>query len=81
MFHPASTLKDNVQQFPTFAEAQKILADLNQILKKTTFHPGLPAILIVIFWFATNVLIMTTAPFTFAPILFLGLPLSECRLV
>ena len=74
MFHPPPTLKDNVQQFLTLAEAQKILADLNQIFDKTTFHPGLPLLLIVIFWFATHVLLMAT--FTFAPVSLLGLPLS-----
>ena len=72
MFHPTSTLKDNVQQFLTLAEAQQILDDLNQILDKTAFHPGLP--LIVIFWFATHVLLMAT--FTFVPVSLLGLPLS-----
>ena len=74
MFLPPSTLKDNVQQFLTLAEAQKILADLNQIFDKTTFHSGLPLLLIVIFWFATHVLLMAT--FTFVPVSLLGLPLS-----
>ena len=39
MFHPPGGLNDNVQQFLTLAEAQKILADLNKILHKTAFNP------------------------------------------
>jgi len=39
MFHPPGSLNDNVQQFLMLAEAQKILADLNQILHKTAFNP------------------------------------------
>ena len=39
MFHPPASLNDNVQHFLTLSEAQKILADLNQILHKTAFNP------------------------------------------
>jgi len=39
MFHPPGGLNDNVQQFLTLAEAQKILADLNKILHNTAFNP------------------------------------------
>ena len=39
MFHPPASLNDSVQQFLMLAEAQKILADLNQILHKTAFNP------------------------------------------
>ena len=39
MFHPPGSLNDNVQQFLMLAEAQKVLADLNQILHKTAFNP------------------------------------------
>ena len=39
MFHPPSGLNENVQQFLTLAEAQKILSDLNKILHRTAFNP------------------------------------------
>jgi len=39
MFHPPAGLNDNVQQFLSLAEAQKILADLTKILHKTAFNP------------------------------------------
>ena len=40
MFHPPASLTENVQQFLRLAEAEKILADLNQILHKTAFNPS-----------------------------------------
>ena len=39
MFNPIASLNENVQQFLSIAEAQKILADLNEILHKTGFSP------------------------------------------
>ena len=39
MFHPPGSLNENVQQFLSLAEAQKILSDLNKILRKTSFSP------------------------------------------
>ena len=39
MFNPVASLNENVQQFLSLAEAQKILADLNEILHKTGFSP------------------------------------------
>jgi len=41
MFHPPESLNENVQQFLSLAEAEKILADLNAILHRTAFSPGL----------------------------------------
>ena len=40
MFHPPTGLNENVQQFLSLAEAQKILADLNKIIHKTAFSPN-----------------------------------------
>jgi len=39
MFPFPASLNDNVQQFLSLAEAQKILTDLNKILHKTAFNP------------------------------------------
>ena len=39
MFNPIASLNENVQQFLSLADAQKILADLNAILHKTGFSP------------------------------------------
>jgi len=39
MFHPPTGLNENVQQFLSLAEAQKIIADLNKILHNTAFNP------------------------------------------
>ena len=60
MFHPPSTLEENVQQFVTLDEAKKILADLNQILDRTKFYPSFPALLIMLIMIATNVWLLTS---------------------
>ena len=59
MFHPPSTLEENVLQFLTLDEAKKILADLNQILDRTKFYPSFPALLIMLIMIATNVWLLT----------------------
>ena len=40
MFHPPESLNENVQQFLSLTEAQKILTDINAILHRTAFSPG-----------------------------------------
>ena len=60
MFHPPSTLEENVLQFLTLDEAKKILADLNQILDRTKFYPSFPALLIMLTMIATNVWLLTS---------------------
>ena len=40
MFHPPESLNENVQQFLSLTEAQKILTDINAILHRTAFRPG-----------------------------------------
>ena len=66
MFHFPASLNENVQQFLSLAEAQKILTDLNQILQKTAFSPRIsnPCFLLallasfrtvpVLVWFMTS---------------------------
>ena len=39
MFHTPAGLDDNVQQFLRLEEAEKILTDLNNILRSTAFNP------------------------------------------
>ena len=46
MFHPPASLNDNVQHFLTLSEAQKILAELNQILHNP--KPSNPCFLLAV---------------------------------
>ena len=66
MFHQPASLNENVQQFLSLAEAQKILTDLNLILHTTGFSPRIsnPCFLLallasfgtvpVLVWFMTS---------------------------